>query len=93
MEQIVIRVFFWMGLLLNSAIIFPQVIKIYKRKSAKGLSLGAFIGFWFLQVVTFLHAYFTRDVDLMIGMFAALATTGFLVIQIILYEHIKEHKR
>lgn len=92
MEHEIIRIFFWIGLFLNSIIVIPQIIKILRNKNAAGFSLLAFSGFLFLQIIVVLHAYLYRDIDLLIGMSASVVTTGLLVALIYIYGTMKQRK-
>ena len=45
-----------------SAVLFAsQAIKIYKTKSAKGLSIMTFLGFNVIQILAISHAYLYHD--------------------------------
>ena len=76
---------FYLALLLNSTILLPQIIKIFKTKNVKNLSIISFLGFLFMQIITLLHAIFHQDIALAIGMALSSATTGTLIVQIIIY--------
>ncbi|MDR2617190.1 MAG: hypothetical protein LBC22_05280 [Endomicrobium sp.] len=50
-----------MAMFINAALFLPQVIKLYKTKSTKGLSLITFIGFNIIQLSSILHGYIRKD--------------------------------
>jgi MtN3 and saliva related transmembrane protein len=52
---------FGMAMFINAALFLPQVIKLYKTKSTKGLSLITFIGFNIIQLSSILHGYIRKD--------------------------------
>lgn len=82
---VLIEHLFYLALLLNSTIVLPQIIKAFKTKNVKNLSLISFLGFLFMQIITFLHAIFHHDLALVIGMAFSVVTTSIVVLQIILY--------
>ncbi|MCK4608686.1 MAG: hypothetical protein KAT71_04315 [Gammaproteobacteria bacterium] len=86
MEKEIVTIFFLLGLVLNSAILIPQIVKVVKTKDSQGLSGVTFLGFCVLQFIVVLHAYFHHDVILMVGMFVAMFTTGLLVFLIMIYK-------
>lgn len=75
MKQI-IAVLFGLGLLVNAAIFVPQALKIYRAKSARGVSALTFGGFNVLQIIGILHGYYQNDFSIIIGMAASLLTCG-----------------
>jgi len=85
MKQI-IAVLFGLGLLVNAAIFVPQAIKIYRAKSAQGVSVLTFGGFNVLQIIGVLHGYYQNDPSIIIGMAASLLTCGAVTFLAIFYQ-------
>lgn len=69
---------FGLGLLGNALLFVPQLVTVWRKHSAEGVSLLTFGGFSVLQVVGILHGVFQRDASLVFGMSASLATCGSL---------------
>jgi len=67
---------FGFGMVLNAALFVPQAVRLWRTKTAQGISLLSFAGFNALQAIGALHGYFQRDTALMIGMLASLITCG-----------------
>lgn len=80
-----INVIFSFSLLLNAALFIPQALKIFKRKSAMGVSLITFAGFNFIQLATVLHAYVANDMLLFYGYLLSLLTCGSVTLLIVKY--------
>ncbi|MGH8263645.1 MAG: PQ-loop domain-containing transporter [Steroidobacteraceae bacterium] len=72
----VVAVIFGFAMAINAALFVPQAWRLWKTKSAEGVSILAFAGFNALQLVGVLHGYFQRDRALMIGMLVSLVTCG-----------------
>ncbi|MFA6409295.1 MAG: PQ-loop repeat-containing protein [Gammaproteobacteria bacterium] len=86
-----IEVMFSLGLFFNAMLFVPQIVKLLRTKSAKGLSLLTFAGFSVLQIFTILHAYITKDYILFFGFLLSLLFCGTVTILIIAYR--KNHCR
>jgi len=71
-----VSVIFGFGMLLNACLFVPQAWRLWRTKSAEGVSLLSFGGFTTLQLVGTLHGYFQQDRALMVGMFASLLACG-----------------
>lgn len=80
-----INIGFFLCLVANATLFLPQAFKILRRKSAKGVSLITFGGMNIIQLSTILHGYLVRDWLLVIGMWLAFATCGFVTTLILLY--------
>jgi MtN3 and saliva related transmembrane protein len=76
---------FGAGLVINAGLFIPQAIKIWKEKTAKGVSLTTFGGFNILQISGILHGYFNSDPFLMWGMCISFITCGFVTVGILIY--------
>ena len=75
MREIVAYIFGF-GMLLNAGLFIPQVIHLWRTRTAQGVSIWSFAGFNTLQAIGALHGYFEHDMALMIGMLASLLTCG-----------------
>jgi MtN3 and saliva related transmembrane protein len=80
----IIELLFGLGLFLNALFFIPQIILVFKKRSAEDLSLVTFAGFNFLQLMTMLHGIINHDMILTVGMALTLVTCGFVTILIIL---------
>jgi MtN3 and saliva related transmembrane protein len=78
---------FAFGLFINAALFVPQIVKILKEKSAKGVSLSTFLGFWLIQIFIVLHAVLVKDYLLLVGYLLSIITCGMVVFLIILYRN------
>ncbi len=76
---------FGLGLLVNAAIFVPQAIKIFKAKSAQGVSVLTFGGFNILQFIGILHGYFQNDPSILIGMAASFICCGAVTVGALIY--------
>ncbi len=81
-----IETFFSLGLFINALLFVPQVIRLYKVKSAIGFSLITFFGFNLIQFFTILHGYLHRDLLLIIGNTLSFLTCGSVTYLIVLYK-------
>jgi len=75
MKEIVAYVFGF-GMLINAALFVPQALRIWRTRTAQGVSVLTFAGFNALQVTGVLHGYMQGDRALMTGMLASLLTCG-----------------
>ncbi len=80
-----VNIIFYLGVFINAALFIPQAVKIFKQRSAKGLSLITFGGYNILQTLAILHGYFHHDLKLMIGMILSLITCGCITFGILYY--------
>ena len=71
-----VAVLFGFGMLLNACLFVPQAWRLWRTKSAEGVSLFSFVGFSAMQLIGALHGYFQNDRPLMLGMLASLITCG-----------------
>lgn len=78
---------FSLALFINAALFIPQAIKIYRKKSAYGVSLLTFSGFCFIQLVTIIHGYLTKDYILMYGFLFSLFTCSIVTLLIIRFRN------
>jgi MtN3 and saliva related transmembrane protein len=65
---------FSISLLANAILFVPQALKLYRAKTAKGVSFLTFFGFNIIQTFTAIHAYLTSDWILLMGSVLALFT-------------------
>ena len=75
MKEVVAYVFGF-GMLFNAALFVPQAWRIWRTRSAEGVSVLAFAGFNALQLLGALHGYLQGDLALMSGMLASAVTCG-----------------
>ena len=85
MLQYVIETLFSAGLFINAILFIPQIVRLFRTKNSRGLSLMTFAGFNAIQFFTMLHAYLHRDYLLLIGMALSLLTCGIVTVMIFLY--------
>ena len=71
-----VAIVFGMGLIINAALFLPQLLAIWRSKSAKGISIFTFSGFAAMQAIGVIHGYFQEDWSLMIGMAASFLGCG-----------------
>jgi len=67
---------FGFGMLLNAGLFIPQAVRIWRTKTAAGVSVLSFAGFNALQIIGALHGYLQGDRALMMGMLASALTCG-----------------
>ena len=67
---------FGFGMILNAALFVPQAVRIFRTKTAAGVSVLSFAGFNALQIIGALHGYLQGDHALMTGMLASAITCG-----------------
>ena len=75
MKEIVAAVFGF-GMLINACLFVPQALRLWRTKSAEGVSVLSFAGFSTLQLVGVVHGYLQHDHALMAGMLVSLMTCG-----------------
>lgn len=83
--QEIVAWLFGAGLLVNAAIFVPQALKIFKAKSAQGVSVLTFAGFNILQLIGILHGYFQHDMSILIGMAASFICCGAVTVGAMIY--------
>lgn len=76
---------FSLGLFFNAMLFVPQIVKLLRTKSAKGLSLLTFAGFSVIQIFTILHAYIAKDYLLFFGFLLSFLLCGTVTVLIIFY--------
>jgi MtN3 and saliva related transmembrane protein len=67
---------FGFGMLVNAALFVPQALRIWRTKTAAGVSVLSFAGFNAMQIIGALHGYLQGDHALMVGMVASALTCG-----------------
>jgi MtN3 and saliva related transmembrane protein len=80
-----VAVIFGFAMVANALLFLPQAWRIWKAKTAQGVSLMTFAGFNALQFIGALHGYYQGDRALMIGMLATLVTCGAVTLLAIRY--------
>jgi MtN3 and saliva related transmembrane protein len=81
----IVAVIFGLGLGCNALLFVPQVLALWRKKSAEGVSLITFGGFSVLQVVGIVHGVYQNDLSLILGMAASLLTCGSVTFLTIFY--------
>ena len=80
-----VAVLFGFAMVANALLFIPQAWRIWKAKTAQGVSLMTFAGFNALQFIGALHGYYQGDRALMIGMLATLVTCGAVTLLAVRY--------
>lgn len=78
---------FFLSLLANALLFVPQALKLYRAKTAKGVSFLTFFGFNIIQTFTGIHAYLANDWILLIGSVLALFTCGIVTTLAYIYRN------
>lgn len=81
----IIEIFFSLGLFINAVLFIPQIMRIFKSKSAKEISFITFFGFWLIQLATVLHGWLRDDYLLTFGTLLSMMTCGTVVGLVIYY--------
>lgn len=84
-SRAIIEFIFSAALFINAVLFIPQVIKIYKEKAAKDVSMPTFLGFLLIQFAIVLHGLITKDYLLVIGYLLSMVTCGSVVVLIFFY--------
>lgn len=71
---------FGLGLMGNALLFLPQIIAVWKKKSAEGVSLITFGGFSLLQAVSVIHGLYEHDYAMVYGMGSSLLSCGTLTL-------------
>lgn len=74
--HMIIEFAFGISLFVNAALFIPQIVRLYKLKDSKELSLLTFGGFFALQIITIMHGYVVKDYLLMFGFALSVLTCG-----------------
>lgn len=75
----IINVIFGAALFINALLFIPQSIKIFKLKTAKGVSLLTFLGLLIIQFAIVCHGIIQKDRVLIVGYVLSMLTTGLVV--------------
>ncbi|MCK4870525.1 MAG: hypothetical protein KAS93_05380 [Gammaproteobacteria bacterium] len=81
----IINVVFECGLFVNALLFIPQIVRIVREKSSRGVSLLTFFGFWVIQLFVILHALVSNDYWLLIGYSISFIACGSVVVLILIY--------
>lgn len=92
LTHLVIEFGFSISLLANALLFIPQIISIFKKKSAEGLSLVTFLGFNIIQIFTLCHGLSTHDHLLVIGYLFSIMTCGTVSILIVYYRYTNKYR-
>jgi MtN3 and saliva related transmembrane protein len=80
-----IAALFGLSLFANAALFVPQAVKIFKKRSAKGLSFLTFFGFCIFQLIAVLYGWLHGDKIILIGYLLSFLTCGAVTALMILY--------
>lgn len=73
--QDVVRVLFFAGLLLNTLVLVPKAMRIWRHKSLTGISCSSLLLMFFIQFTIVLHGLNDNDLLLSGGYFASMIAT------------------
>ncbi len=85
MIENIVDAIFSLGLFINAALFIPQLIKLYKTKTAQGVSIITFAGFSAIQFFTILHGFYHKDYLLIFGFGLSLIMCGSVTVMAIYY--------
>jgi MtN3 and saliva related transmembrane protein len=83
--NMLIEFVFSIALLVNAALFLPQIVRLYKVKDSKELSLLTFGGFLAIQTITVLHGLVVNDYLLVFGFSLSILTCGLTTWLIVWY--------
>ncbi|MCC2666308.1 MAG: sensor histidine kinase [Gammaproteobacteria bacterium] len=86
----IVEFIFGAALFINAALFIPQIIKILRERSAKGVSLITFAGFLLIQLAVVLHGVINHDLLLVYGYLISMLACGTVVFLTVIYRHEKE---
>jgi two-component system aerobic respiration control sensor histidine kinase ArcB len=81
----IIEITFGLALFINALLFIPQAVRIFREKSAIGVSLLTFLGFVLIQFVIILHGLIHKDYPLIIGYLFSMLSCGIVVTLILFY--------
>lgn len=87
--QYIVEFIFSIALFINALLFLPQIFKILRERSAKGVSLVTFLGLLLIQFAIVLHGLIIHDVVLIVGYIFSMITTGAVVVLIFMYRNHK----
>jgi MtN3 and saliva related transmembrane protein len=87
----IVEICFSAGLFVNALLFVPQIIKLWRTKESKDLSLLTFGGFNLIQIFAILHGCFNQDYILTIGFLLSFITCGTITTQIIFYKFFRKN--
>jgi len=82
----IIEVTFGLALFINALLFVPQAIRMFREKSAVGVSLLTFLGFLLIQFVVVLHGVIHQDYPLIAGYLLSMLSCGVVVALILSYK-------
>ncbi|MCD6047485.1 MAG: putative sensory histidine-kinase / response regulator [Gammaproteobacteria bacterium] len=85
--QKIIELAFSSALFINALLFIPQAIKIFKDKSAEGVSLLTFFGFLLIQIAIIGHGLIHQDRLLIFGYILSVITCGSVVLLALYYRY------
>lgn len=85
----IIEVGFSLSLFINAILFFPQIIRMIREKTSKGVSFITFFGFLLIQLWTAMHGFLRKDYLLAYGTILSMITCGWVTILIVRYRYKK----
>lgn len=89
--EYIIEAVFSLGLFINAVLFIPQIIRLKKSKSSKGVSFITFFGFLLIQLSTVFHGLLKHDNLLVMGTLLSMLTCG-CVTWLVVYYRLKPNK-
>lgn len=81
----IVQIMFGAALFLNAFIFFPQALRIFREKSAKGVSLLTFSGILYCQLAMLFHGLVIKDHLFILGYAISLFSCSMVVLLIFFY--------
>ncbi len=88
LTQLIVEAGFSLSLLANTLLFIPQILAIYKNKTANDVSLITFLGFNIIQLFIFFHGLIIGDYLLAFGYFLSIISCGTVTMLIIYYNYL-----
>ncbi|MDZ7960514.1 MAG: PQ-loop domain-containing transporter [Aulosira sp. DedQUE10] len=82
-----VSLFFGLGFVFNASLFIPQALRIWKKRSAKNISLITFAGFNLIQFDGILYGYYQKDSILMYGNLISFISCGIVTLLAIYYRN------
>lgn len=83
----VIEIGFSLSLFINAVLFFPQIIRMMKEKTSRGVSFITFFGFLLIQLWTVMHGFLRQDYLLAYGTILSMITCGVVALLIVYYRY------
>jgi MtN3 and saliva related transmembrane protein len=76
---------FGISLFVNAVLFFPQIVRLWRQKNSKDVSLMTFGGFCIMQLIAVCYGYFKGDSILVFGYLLSLFSCGLVTFLIVFY--------